>query len=286
LPEVVRAVHDGGAVSILFTSGAGFTENHARNLKQAGLWAVCVSLDTTTPEVYDRMRGYGGAFQRAIHTLRLSKKYGFYTMTGSVATRQFVEQRLFEQVYQLARKEQVDEMRIVEPMPCGKLAKDQEQCLLTSEHIATLRRFHIETNRRGQLPKICAFNQIEGPEMFGCAGGIQHLYIDSAGEVCPCDFTPMSFGNVTREDLADIWNRMQTAMNLPKQHCFIQRHHALIDRYREHGYPLPREISVQVCEQIEPEPLPTYYAMVLSADSRFTISPDLLQNYGEQSSLT
>lgn len=272
LPELVAAAHEKGAATILFTSGAGVTRALAPTLREAGLWAMCVSLDTADAAAYDRMRGKEGAFDLALDALRISRELGFYTMIGSVATRSFVESREFENVRAVGLREGVDEMRIVEPMPCGKLAGEREEFLLTESHKKTLREFHCQANKRGRLPKVCSFNQIESPEVFGCAGGIQHMFIDPAGRVCPCDFTPMSFGSVAQEPLDGIWGRMNKAMGNPRQHCIVQNHYQLFEQHLDSGYPIPTEKSIEVAGLIPTEPLPQYYKMVMAGDPRHASS--------------
>jgi len=248
LADLVGAASRGGAATIVFTSGALMNASRARELRDAGLWALCVSLDHPDPAQHDTLRGSPGAFVRAIEAVRLSRRHGFYTMLSSVATRPFVETRRFEGVLEIARREEVHEYRIVEPMPCGRLGEPDQATLLEPAHVAELRRFHVDTNRTGRLPKVCAFNQVESPEVFGCGAGTQHLFIDAAGEVCPCDFTPLSFGNVTQEPLPDLWLRMNQAMgNNPRTHCFIQKHHAVVRRFSAQGFPLARESSERGC---------------------------------------
>ena len=61
LPELVASVDD-RAISTLFTSGAGFTAALARQLKEAGLYAVNVSLDSPIETEHDAMRGRVGGF--------------------------------------------------------------------------------------------------------------------------------------------------------------------------------------------------------------------------------
>jgi MoaA/NifB/PqqE/SkfB family radical SAM enzyme len=269
LPELVSAAHDGGAAPILFTSGVGVDRSLASRLQESGLWSMCVSLDTSDPREYDRMRGKEGAFDQALEALRIAKAFGFYTMIGAVATRSFVETREFENVRAVGVREGVDEMRIIEPMPCGKLAGQREDYLLTTAHTETLREFHRKTNRRGKLPKVCSFNQIESPEVFGCAGGIQHMFIDPAGRVCPCDFTPLTFGTVAQEPLEHIWERMNTAMGRPRRRCIVQQHYKLFEPYLDAGYPVPMERSVEIARSIPAEPLPAYYRMVMAGDPRY-----------------
>lgn len=266
LPELVTAASGGGAATIVFTSGLPADTGGLRRLRHAGLWGLCVSLDHPSPEEHDRLRGCPGAYAGALETLRQARRCGFYTMVSSVATRPFIEQRLYEGIRDLARREGVDEYRLVEPMPCGRLTEPGAETLLAPDHAMALRRFHVETNRRGRLPKVCAFNQVESPEVFGCGAGTQHLYIDPAGEVCPCDFTPLSFGNVTQVALAEAWQRMNRAMgNNPRSHCFVRKHHALVAKHAGEEYPLSPPTSESLCRQAGPEPLPGYFAMITGA---------------------
>jgi MoaA/NifB/PqqE/SkfB family radical SAM enzyme len=264
LPELVKAATDGGAETIVFSSGAFMDQEKASTLKRAGLWALCVSLDLPNAHEYDQSRGKSGVYEQAVNALRIARRTGFYTMIGTVATRRLVEERLYQEIYDIACTLGVQELRLVEPMPCGKLSTSPEETFLTPEHIAELRVFHVRTNKRGRLPKICAFNQIESPEIFGCGAGTRHLFIDSAGEVCPCDFTPLSFGNITNTSLLTIWEQMSDAMGEPRRHCFVQRHHRVIAQHAESGYPLTPEQSRKVCQQVGPEPLPDFFAMVAS----------------------
>jgi MoaA/NifB/PqqE/SkfB family radical SAM enzyme len=263
LPGLVRAAAEGGASTIVFSSGACVTPELLHDLCDAGLWSLCISLDHHRPEEHDRLRGAPGAFDRALTVLRESVRLGLYTMVGTVGSRALLQAGLLPKLYQVARDCGVHEFRIVEPMPCGRLSRSGSDVLLRPEEVRALRQFHVETNRAGRLPKVCAFNQIESPEVFGCGAGTQHLFIDAAGEVCPCDFTGMSFGNASREPLAAIWTRMSEAMGNPRRHCFIQRHHGLLAKYSLGKFPLPVETSLKICAEAGREELPDYFQTML-----------------------
>ena len=260
LPQLISAASAGGAASIVFSSGGGLNPALLKELKKAGLWSVCISLDHPSPEEHDRLRGMQGAHATACQALRLARESGFYTMVGTVATKALVEDGLLPAMHGLAGECGAHELRIVEPMPCGLLAKGGENSLLEPGHIAAIRRFHVETNRKRLRPKVCAFNQIESPEVFGCGAGTQHLFIDATGEVCPCDFTAMSFGNAAREPLDVIWSRMSGAMGNPRRHCFIQAHYRLLLKHG--GFPLPPDKSSLVCAEAGREALPDYFQLV------------------------
>jgi len=262
LPELVRAIKDGGGEVMMFTSGIGVTAERLRELKCAGLWAICVSMDRADADEVAGMRCFPDALDAATNTLRLAKEAGIYTCVNCVADRQNVETRLYKTLYEQAVALGVDEFRLIEPMPCGQLHDADASTFLTPEHIAELRRFHRETNRqlngKTHRTKVCAFNEIESPELFGCSGGTRHLFIDAAGEVCPCDFTPLSFGNVTEESMAVIWDRMSTAMKHPRRHCIVQHHHELIQQYTKERIPAPVAESLQAAAALPEEELPDF----------------------------
>ncbi len=268
LEDLVARASRGGAEPILFSCGVGLDEPRARRLAAAGLWACGVSLDHDDEAECDRQRGYAGAFRAALAAVRAVRRAGLYTMTGTVATRSLLESRRHERIYRLAQMHGVHECRFIEPMPCGRLGETSDDALLTPEHVATLRAFHTAMNRRGRGPKVCAFNQMESPEVFGCGGGTQHLFVDPDGEVCPCDFTPLSFGNIRDTPLALIWQRMNRAMgDNPRSHCFIQKHHRLVAGRATGTWPLPPETSEEICRAAGTEPLPAYFGMVVNAGS-------------------
>ena len=259
LPALVAAAASGGAATIVFSSGAGVDSALLQQLKAAGLWSLCISLDHPTAAEHDRLRGAPGAHAQACRALRRAREHGFYTMAATVATRILVEEKLLAPMHRLAGDCGAHEWRIIEPMPCGLLARDHADTLLTPDHIQTLRQFHIVSNRQRLRPKVCAFNRIESPELFGCGAGTQHLFIDAKGEVCPCDFTAMSFGNAAQTPLDQIWSCMSGAMGNPRRHCFIQKHYVLLLRHGNGHFPLAPEQSLAVCAEAGPEPLPDYF---------------------------
>ena len=264
LKALVRAAAGGGAATILFTSGRGFTPELAARLRAAGLWSVCISLDADDAETHDAARGQG-SFVAAIDALRLARAEGFYAMAGAVATPAFVRSGMPARLHRLLAGLGGHELRIVEAMPCGGLSGCAAADLLSPDDVAALRRFHVETNRTGRGPKVCAFNHIESSDVFGCGAGTQHLFIEPSGVVCPCDFTPLGFGNVRETPLADLWRRMNLAMgDNPRTHCFIQRHRSAVQAHSGAGFPLPPDLSERICREAGPEPLPAYFALVAS----------------------
>jgi len=263
LPDLIRAAHDGGAEVELFTSGIGATKEKIGTLRDAGLWAMGVSLDRCDPETVNRSCGNPTAFDAAVSALEASRRAGLYTFINAVADREMVQSREYERLYELARRLRIHELRLLEPIACGRLAVDGHNCFLSEEQVDEVRRFHREMNRLAWGPKVCAFNEIESPGVFGCVGGTLHLYIDPSGEMCPCDLTPLSFGNVLNERLAVVWNRMTSAMGSMRCHCFMKANTALIRRHAGgEQFPLPPDMSCAIAAEAPCGPLPDYFQKV------------------------
>ena len=58
----------------------------------------------------------------------------------------------------------------------------------------------------------------------GCLAANIQYYVSAYGEVSPCDFAPLSFGNIRSEPLRAIWKKMieHPAYNKKAQYCRMQ----------------------------------------------------------------
>ncbi len=214
LEEVIASV-DSRSVSYLFTTGYGLTAERARALKQAGLLGIAVSLDSLNAAAHNAMRRNPRAFAEAIRAIKNAKKAGLYTMTQTVCTRELLGGEIFRLARQM-KKLGVDEMRIMEPLPCGSLA-DHPEAVLTAAEQRRLRRIHELLNTDPRFPKASVFPYFESERQFGCGAGVQHSYVDNKGNFGPCDFLDCTFGNLLEEDPRRIWRRMTRAVDGP--HC-------------------------------------------------------------------
>jgi MoaA/NifB/PqqE/SkfB family radical SAM enzyme len=145
-------------------------------------------------------------------------------MIQLVCTREILSDEAFDNYRRLASKLGVPEIRVLEPMPAGKLLAGDGCACLKDDEREFLKRIHVESNRTVSGPKVNSFAFIEDSSMYGCGAGFQHMYIDAEGHVCPCDFVPISFGNVFEEDIAVIRARMLDWLGKPRRKCFLLQH--------------------------------------------------------------
>lgn len=198
LPDLVRCV-DYRAISTMFTSGAGFTERLARDLKEAGLYAVNVSLDSPREEEHDRMRGRSGTFQDAMRAVECALDAGLFVDLYAVLRRDNVFE--IEEFHRLARKVGAHEMTFFEVVPVGRWA-DEKRSVLSEEDHALLDEFVSGASSPRVFSVPAAFRE------FGCFAGRNWMHITPEGDVYPCACLPMAVGNVRREPVKRIWRKM------------------------------------------------------------------------------
>ncbi|HUI40192.1 MAG TPA: radical SAM protein [Methanothrix sp.] len=214
LPELVAAVGD-RAISTLFTSGAGFTADLARRLKEAGLYAVNVSLDSPVPEEHDAMRGRIGVFREAMRAVENAISAGLLVDIYAVLRHKNISR--LQEFHDLARKVGAHELTFFEVVSTGRWS-EQRGVAMTGEDHAVMNAFV----SRGGAPRI--FSVPEALRRFGCFAGRNWMHITPAGEVYPCACYPQSYGNILQEPVKKIWLRMGRYPHKGSRICPLRRH--------------------------------------------------------------
>jgi MoaA/NifB/PqqE/SkfB family radical SAM enzyme len=213
LPELVESV-DSRAISTLFTSGAGFSESLARRLKDAGLYAVNVSLDSPVPEEHDSIRGRFGVFQDALNAIEYAKQAGILVNLYVVLRHE--NMRYLERFHHLAKMMGAHELTFFEVVPVGRWS-GKTNVELSSTDQAALDRL---VSQAGP-PKI--FSVPAARRRFGCFAGRTWMHVTPAGEVYPCACMPQSFGNIFQEPVAEIWQKMGSLPFKGSKTCPMRR---------------------------------------------------------------
>jgi len=258
LEDIIKSI-DSRSITILFTSGDGLTDEKAKSLKDAGLFYIAISLDHYDKVKHNKLRGSDRAFDVAVQAIENSLKNGFYTALQLTVRKDFLNRKDMDKYIEFVNYLGAQEIRITEPMPTGRLIKEKADIFLDKSEHELLKNYHIEANKNKNLPKIAAFAYIEDEDFYGCGAGIQHLYIDAFGNLCPCDFTPLSFGNVHEQGFAVVYQRLRQQFNRPRDKCFVLDNMDKIRSCFESDLPLEYEESVEVCQVCSEGNLPKFY---------------------------
>lgn len=204
LPDLVAQV-DQRAVATSFTSGYGLTIDLGRRLKRSGLYAVRVSIDSPHAKEHDQFRGRSGAFADALSGIENALASGLMVDLFMVVSPYNIDH--LEDAYNLAAEVGAHELSLYEIVAVGRWASHLDETLSKSD-VVRLERFHKEKNKLPDGPRVSAFPYLLGPEMFGCFAGKRWIHIDASGDVLPCAYMPMPFGNVKDKSLKEIWKKM------------------------------------------------------------------------------
>jgi len=231
------------------TVGAALTPEAARELEEAGLFGVMISVHSPDAAAHDAFTGIPGSFAAALRALAVCRRAGLATAVNSVLSEEHLRAGDLARLMELAREADCDFVQLIHPKPAGKWlgrAGMQADPVL----IARIRREHVRYNGAGAAgyPALAAQVFEESEDVFGCtSGATDRFYLNANGEVQPCEFLNLSFGNVRTEDFAVILARMRAAFRTPCLDwlCCTQgpEIHRLIAAHGVKSTPLPWEIT-------------------------------------------
>ena len=225
IARIVASVGDSCAVK-LFTTGITLTPEKAQALRQAGLFSVSVSLDHWLPEIHDRNRGLDGAFATALNAIRLFRETGGIQVgVSTVVSRDMIRRGQVEEFLEFLQGLGIDEAWLCEAKPSVDAFWDDDLVIGQAEH-RQLFRLQDRYNRSHGMT-VNYLGHFESREFFGCNAGHKMVYIDACGEVSPCVFTPMTFGNIRERSLQELFAEMKA--HFPSENtCFLNKNFALL----------------------------------------------------------
>jgi MoaA/NifB/PqqE/SkfB family radical SAM enzyme len=212
LSEVVKACRPRRTVVSLATNGLLLDERHCDDIARWGVSIVTVSLDSANPTAHDAGRGIPGLFERIMRGVDLLQARGVEVFLCTILTRQNIADGDAEAMQRLAVEKNVM-LTVNLPCPVGGWAK--EDVLLDEAQRAFHREFIIRPHVRW-----------EGSSNYfrmGCPAGVEKLYLSPYGDVMPCNFLHVSYGNLRERALADIWRDILTRSPFNRVHdrCLI-----------------------------------------------------------------
>jgi len=198
IAEVIKALNPENKVMNLITNGIGLTKEKMRYYSSLGVDSIVVSLESTSAEENDRIRGYEGHFQKVNEVIAWAKEeklnLGISLTLGNFN---------FDKVYEMLDFA-VDKSIFLCIAHGGNIGRwsGNNSIFLSSENAKKV----LSLIKKHKKMKIdFSANLSLRP---GCPAIKEKIYITPYGDVLPCAFNPISFGNLRREPLKNIWKRM------------------------------------------------------------------------------
>jgi MoaA/NifB/PqqE/SkfB family radical SAM enzyme len=249
--EITDSVSGDCAVK-LFTTGCTLTKELASDLKHAGVFSVSVSLDHWTAEKHDTGRRYEGAFKEALKAIDIFKSLNMDVGVSAVLSREMIRNNQTEDFLRFLVGLDINEAWLSEVKPSSGAFQDERQ-VITEEDRLKLIGLQDKYNREGKIT-VNYLGHFEGKECFGCNAGHKMAYIDAFGDVSPCVFTPMKFGNVRQEPVTKIFSEMKKYFP-SEDGCFINKNYMLLKKYSGGQIVLNKAAALKMMEEVRFGPL-------------------------------
>ena len=86
------------------------------------------------------------------------------------------------------------------------------------------------------------------------------VYIDAFGEVSPCVFTPMTFGNVRDKSVKTVFSEMKG--HFPSESCcFINKNYELLEKHYKGQSPISKEDTLEMMKEVRFSPMSEFFRL-------------------------
>ncbi len=219
----------------LATNGTLVTEEICRNIKEAGIKMVSLSLDGSCAEIHDNFRNQPGAFDGTMNAIRLFNEHGIKFLVNSSFTKRNKAEA--PKLYELVKKLGATAWYLFMIVPTGRGEEIMEELIPESEYEDILN-WHYDMEKQEedmlvrptcapQYYRIVLQRSKEEGEKFkrrtlnfstggskGCLAGQLICLIDVDGHVLPCSYFPKSGGNIRKQSFQDIWENSKLFLEL------------------------------------------------------------------------
>jgi MoaA/NifB/PqqE/SkfB family radical SAM enzyme len=253
---ITEKAADGCAVK-LFTTGSTLTPLLAADLRRAGLFSVCVSLDDWREEEHDKARRTRGAFRQALRAIEIFQGTdGLHVGVSAVLSRSAIARDEVEELLHFLTGLGVQEAWLSEAKPSIPAYWDPGE-VITEADRKKLVSLQDRYNREGRIT-VNYLAHFEGKEHFGCNAGHKMIYVDAYGEVSPCVFIPMTFGNAQDKPVREIFASMHRFFP-SEESCFINRNYPLLRKHGSGRIPLSPMESQALLGEVKFGPLAKFF---------------------------
>ena len=231
--EIARYGTEKGLRMVMAPNGTLITEQNAKEMVEAGIQRISVSLDGATAESHDRFRQVEGAFDGALRGIQWVRQAGLDFQINTTITQLNFE--ALPRIQALAVELGAVAHHIFLLVPTGRGKYIVDQAISAQQYEDTLNWFYDQRDKTPlQLKATCAphYYRIlrqrahqEGKSVTfkthgldavtrGCLGGTSFCFISNTGTVQPCGFLDLDCGNIKETPFPRIWRESEVFLAL------------------------------------------------------------------------
>ena len=227
---------DVGIIPAMLTNGVLINHKVAWELKDAGIVAVGIPLDSANPECHDNLRNVPGTFEKAVKAVRACLDVDLEVVITTMALKDTFDE--IPQRIDFIANLGVDQAAVYDLVPVGRgkdvmdqamsqtqrerlikylqqMQEDSEMVFTMSGGLPLYPEIVSEMHKAdGSKPKDLLLKQFWINAPVGCHAGILYFSLRPNGDVYPCTFLPVKVGNIREQSLTDIWRNSKVLNEL------------------------------------------------------------------------
>lgn len=238
--------------SEIWINATGYAMNRERltELKQNGLTAIMFPLHNYKKEVMNGFMASDEAWDTIHRGIALCHDVSLPAALNMCLARDHFYDGTFEKCMDHAKQQGIAYIQIIKPKPAGGWLGGGAS-VFTDDDLRIVKKkvgMYNHAAKYTDYPAISAQIIEEDSSLFGCtAGGTDRFYINAKGDVQPCEFLNISFGNIRDEEFAAIYRRMRSCFEKGCTNWLCEKYAGSVEKiFRErklNALPLPMELS-------------------------------------------
>jgi radical SAM protein with 4Fe4S-binding SPASM domain len=227
---------DVGIIPAMLTNGVLINHKVALELKDAGIMAVGIPIDSADPSCHDKLRNVPGTFEKAVRAIETCLAADLEVVITTMALKDTFDE-IPERIEFIANLG-VDQVAVYDLVPVGRgknvmdqamsqtqreslikylqqMQEDNEMVFTMSGGLPLYPEIVSEMHKLdGTKPKDLLLKQFWIDAPVGCHAGILYFSLRPNGDVYPCTFLPVKAGNIREQSFIDIWRNSKVLNEL------------------------------------------------------------------------
>jgi radical SAM protein with 4Fe4S-binding SPASM domain len=216
--DLARHAADLGLMVVMGTNGVLLDDARIAALRDAGVLAVGISLDSLEPAYHDRFRGLPGAWEKTMAGIDACRRTGFMFQIHFSVTEDNAHE--LGNMMAFARSAGASVVNVFTLVCTGRgetvtnisapmyervlkrvaeAARDEREMLVRARCAPHFKRLALEMDP--PLP----VTLLDGYEAGGCLAGTRYCRVTPEGDVTPCPYIETSVGSIREHDFAELW---------------------------------------------------------------------------------
>ena len=235
------------------STGAGMTRERLAELKEMKVTAVMFSLHSPDSEAFNRFMGDNSAWDTMEAGVKMCHEAGLAVAFNTCLMREDFYNGTFERILESVKDYKACLIQIIKPKPAGGWL-EKGDIDFTLEDLAYIKAKVNHYNLQKEFsvyPAISAQIIEEDKAVFGCtAGGTDRFYINAKGDLQPCEFLNISYGNIVKDEFEDIYQTMRSCFAWGGEAFLCEscskEIYKIYQENRLKSLPLPPELSKKI----------------------------------------